>query len=136
VGAGFRGRWAWPRCRSRRKPKGSPCRSSSGSLNEHITRPAIAMRPEWALLAHAAVRIIDSLFMRAADNRPRHCDRLGPVTLDETQDFTRNLGICPKIPFRVEPAFQGVRFRALRGQNRHCYFGGKLVIRSVERDGG
>jgi hypothetical protein len=48
----------------------------------HITTPAIAVRPEWALRARLSFGVVDPLLMRAAyDSVGRHQDGLDATPL-------------------------------------------------------
>lgn len=49
------------------------------------------------------VRIIDSLFVRAADDTVRHCNGHRAVTPDEFKDRLRDSRIGPNIPIVGEP---------------------------------
>jgi hypothetical protein len=110
-------------------------RTTQVLLND-VARPAVAMRPERALRAHAPIWIIGSLFVRAADYMIRHYNRLGAVTPDEFKDRLRDRGIGPNIPVFGEPPLQNVRIATRLAHNPNCCFAGSLIIWSVERNSG
>src|SRR5258708_5883678 len=101
-----------------------------------LARPAIAIRPERALRADLIFRIVDSLFVRAADDPVAQHDRFRLVGGDELDNLSANHGICPDVLIFGEPPLQLRRLSSIACDDRNCYFGCALVIGAVERDGG
>ena len=71
------------------------------------------MGPKWAFRARLSFGVIDSLFMRAANDSIRHHDRFGPVIPDELSDLTSNGRIGPNVTLFDKPTFQVGRLGAL-----------------------
>lgn len=113
----------------------APVPASALPLLLDLAGPAIAVRPEWALRADLSVRIVNSLFMRAAYDSIRHDDGFDSVILKEPEDAGSNGRICPNIAVLGEQALH-YRLGALRDNNSNRDFAGAFVVGTVERDGG
>lgn len=72
--------------------------------------------------------------MRAAYDSIRHHDRLGPMSLHESQDLRSNGAIYPSVTLLDEPALQCRRLGTLRIQNGNRSFARACIIGTVERD--
>ena len=103
-------------------------------LLHQIAGPAIAVCPERALRTGPSFGVIDPFLMRAADDSICYYDRLGPMSLHESEDLTSNGGISPNVALLGEPALQCPRRGTLRIQNGNRGFGRARVIGTVERD--
>jgi hypothetical protein len=96
--------------------------------------PPVAVRPVRALWAHLSVRIIDPLFVRAANDPVGHHDGLGAMRLQEAKDFFSYARVCPNVAFFGEPTLHDPRLglRSIHDPNRDL--AGSLVIGTVESD--
>jgi hypothetical protein len=71
--------------------------SPRAPLLHHITTPAIAVRPEWALRAHLSFGVVDPFLMRATYDSIGHDDRFGAMVPYELEDLACNSRICPDV---------------------------------------
>ena len=112
----------------------APVPASALPLLLDLARPAIAMRPEWALRADLSVGIVDPLLMRAAYDSIRHDDGFDSLILQEPQDAGSNGWICPSVSVLSEQTFH-YRLGALRDNDPNRDFARAFVVGTVKRDG-
>ena len=98
-------------------------------LLDQFARPAVAMRPKWALRTNRSFWIIDALFMWAPDDAVGQHDRLCPVILNESQNLAGDDGIGSHILVVGEPAIQSGGLGVLLGYDSNFYLRREFVIR-------
>ena len=81
-------------------------RRKTRPLLDHITTPAIAVRPEWALWARQPFGVVDPLLMRAAYDSIGRDDRLGSMIPHELKDLGCNSQICPDVALLGDPTLE------------------------------
>jgi len=93
------------------------------------------MCPERAPRADLSIGVINSLFMRAANDPIRDDDRFDGMFLHEPEDAVADDRVHPNVSVLGEPALHGSRVLTLRVHNPNRDFARARVVGTVERDG-
>jgi hypothetical protein len=93
------------------------------------------MRPEGTLRTDFAIRIINALFVRAAEDPFCYGNRLNPVQGEELEYLVADLYILSNIALVTkQPRHFGLG--AFGANDSDGYLAGSCVVRTVERDRG